>query len=141
MPNIEEYQTIFQSEGKLFQLKGYFDGTGGVYWLNVKINPNLNFCGETEFIIGIDSINEVIGQLTEMHRKTKGQSTLKCAGWGSSVTFEISDKLGHLHISGQLNQHWPEQSNHLKFEFNSDQSIIPGLIDVLRTIIADESRK
>lgn len=141
MTDIEDYQTVVSFQGIEMLLKGSCDGdprfdTNPPYWLNVRVSPNPQFCGETELYVQKDDIADLIENLTRMHRETKGGCTVKCAGWGSYVNFEVG-KSGELCIDGLLNKRWDEDNNHLRFKLISDQTVIPHIIAVLEGLIAD----
>jgi hypothetical protein len=138
MPDIWEYRTIIESESSILQIKGVGDSPppSDIFWLSIKVRPDFRFCGETELYLQKNGIIKFINELTQMHKETKGQSTIKCLGWGSYLSCEIG-KSGELFVSGLLNKRFDEENMHLRFKFNADQTYIPPLIQVLKEIITD----
>ena len=139
MVNIREYQTIVSYADCGFFIKGYVDGDPKIdpdsaYWLEIKVVPNFHFSGESELYVQKHDIQQLIDELTQMHKDTRGQCNITCKGWGSYLNFKVG-KSGELTIYGQLNKCWEENDNHLKFKMTSDQTVIPPLIKVLEELI------
>jgi hypothetical protein len=141
MTDYGEFQTIINVQNTHLLIRGVVDGDPKFdpdppYWLNIKVSPSIKFFGETELYVQKSNITELINELTQMQKKTKGFSSIKCVGWGSYINFEIG-KSGELYISGLLNERWDKENNHLTFKFISNSTIIPTLVQTLKRIIAD----
>jgi hypothetical protein len=141
MADIREYRTVIDFQDTTFFLKGVVDGDpkydpNPPYWLHIKVSPNGKFSGETELFVSKESIMKLADDLAQMHKETKGCTSIKCSGWGSYIGFEIG-KSGELYISGLLNKRWDEGNNHMKFKFTSDQTLIPLFIQILKELTSD----
>ena len=139
MVDIIEYRTIISYSDCRFFIKGSVDddrktNPDPAYWLRIKVIPNFHFSGESELFVQKHDIQQLIDELTQMHKDTRGQCNITCKGWGSYLNFKVG-KLGELTISGKLNKRWEENDNHLKFKMTSDQTIIPPLIIALKQLI------
>jgi hypothetical protein len=87
MKDILEFQTVIDYAGSLLQIKGKVDSPD--YWLTIRVQPYSDFWGQTELFVCEEDIITLITELNQAHKETKGRSTLKCAGWGSYITFDL----------------------------------------------------
>jgi hypothetical protein len=138
MSDILEYKSLIESGGRLFQMKGWADSPppSYIYWLKVKIKPNDEFCGETEFFVQKDDILKFIDELSQLFKGKIKHSTIRCCFSGSYITFD-NNGFRELNINGRINERWAEEDDYLCFKIPWDKSIIPTLIRLLRELITD----
>ena len=77
-----------------------------------------------------DIIKEFLSNLEKMHKTLSGEASIKEEFEDTFVQFSINTQ-GHVIISGQAVQH-ADQSQSLEFEFETDQTELPFLIQTTK---------
>jgi len=139
MTDVLEYQPIIDSMEKSFLIKGMYDSSSGVFYaLSVKIRLDLQtkmeLSGEYDLLVSFENIKKSINELSRMHAKTKGNTSIVCEEGNGTIDFKMK-KYGELLISLQFNK-GAGFDTYLKCRFESDQTIIPLLIKTLKELIS-----
>ena len=90
------------------------------------------FCGYAGCEYDIKAFHGFVDQLCELYAFKRDRVLLSEICYGSHVTFSL-DKVGHIHIEGEIFGEGMEQS--LTFAFAADQSAQPPFICALKNYI------
>jgi hypothetical protein len=136
MTDIFEYEPVFDFIDKALLIKGYRGPESEPtqytpYILSIKIRVDMKYDFEYEIYAFNWDILNFINELTRIHKKTKGTACLNSQESSSYLNFEV-EKSGELSISGRIME---KLDSYLNFYFESDQTVIPSLINILKELI------
>ena len=94
------------------------------YTFSVKVKSG-EFAGKSSFCIPEKSINNLTTGFKMMYEELEGQIVINDFDSDAFISFQMK-KLGHIVISGQVGG--SHQKQYLKFELESDQTILDKMI-------------
>jgi hypothetical protein len=102
------------------------------YKMNLDIYSRA-FSVSKEFYIEPMQMDKFLKEIEEMNKTLKGLALMKPLYEEEYIEFSC-DKIGHINVKGEIFEH-SEISQHLKFEFVTDQTCLPDFINDLRKCI------
>jgi hypothetical protein len=106
--------------------------------LEIRVSVSSLFSGNDDFYLTTEKINSVVETLTMMHQDLQGKCEIKNMDSDSDAYFTIEmEKYGHLSIIGQLGSTW--QDEYMKFRVDSDQTILPRLVQILTDMVNESA--
>jgi len=90
-----------------------------------------------EFYIELIQMDKFIKEIEQMNKTLKGLALMKPLYEEEYIEFNC-DKCGHINVKGEIFEH-SEISQHLKFEFVTDQTCLPDFINDLKKCITTQS--
>ncbi|GAB6085902.1 WapI family immunity protein [Alkaliphilus crotonatoxidans] len=125
---MNEDNIIFDSNGKklaiehLYTVENYFT-------FNIKVESG-EFTGASHFCISKENILVIVEALSKMHETLSGCSKISDSDSDAYINLEM-DKSGHISMAGQIGG--SHEEHNMKFKYTTDQTILSGLIQKLKS--------
>jgi hypothetical protein len=119
---------VIDADGKkliiehLYTVEDYFT-------FNIKVQSG-EFIGASHFCISKENILSIVEVLSKMYETLSGCCEINDNDSDAHINLEI-DKLGHIHMTGQIGGSHEEHS--MKFKYSTDQTALSALIQNLKS--------
>lgn len=118
---------IIDMDGKKLIME-YLYTAEDYFTFNIKVQSG-EFAGSSHFCISKENILSIVEVLSKMYETLSGCCKINDNDSDAHINLEM-DKLGHIHVTGQIGGSHEEHS--MKFKYGTDQTVLRGLIQNLK---------